>query len=82
MFVRDVMRKHFVTLESLVASVPQALVTAYISEMPRHMRRVYSARLQAEAKIAVVLSTSINVVELVFYVLLCISYVLFAGTIE
>jgi hypothetical protein len=82
MFVRDVMRKHFVTLESLVASVPQALVTAYISEMPRHMRRVYSARLQAEAKIVVVLSTSIDVVELVFYVLLCISYVLFAGTIE
>jgi hypothetical protein len=82
MFVRDVMRKHFVTLESLVASVPQALVTAYISEMPRHMRRVYSARLRAEAEVPVVLSTSMDVVELVFHVLLCISYALFAGTME
>jgi hypothetical protein len=82
MFVRDVMRKHFVTLESLVASVPQALATAYISEMPRHMRRVYSARLQVEAEVAVVPSTSMDVVKLVSYVLLCIPYAFFACTIE
>ena len=82
MFIRDVMRKHFVTLESLVASVPQALVTAYISEMPRHVRRVYGARLREEAKVAVVLSTSIDVVKLVSYVLLCIPYAFFACTIE
>lgn len=82
MFVRDVMRKHFVTLKGLVASVPQALATAYISEMPRHIRRVYSARLRAEAKVAVVPSTSIDVVKLVSHVLLCIPYALFAGTIE
>jgi hypothetical protein len=82
MFIRDVMRKHFVTLESLVASVLQALATAYISEMPRYVRRVYGARLREEAEVAVVLSTSIDVVKLVSYVLLCIPYALFACTIE
>ena len=82
MCIRDVMRKHFVMLESLVASVPQALATAYISEMPRHVRRVYGARLREEAEVAVVPSTSMDVVELVSHVLLCIPYALFACTME
>lgn len=65
-----------------MASVPQALATAYILEMPRYVRRVYSARLREEAEVAVVPSTSIDVVKLVSHVLLCIPYAFLACTIE
>jgi hypothetical protein len=50
--------------------------------MPRYPRRVYGVRLRVGAEVALVLSTSMDVVELGFHVLLCISYALFAGIME
>jgi hypothetical protein len=74
--------KLLVTLEGLIATIPQALVSTYISEMPCYVERVYTARFSAEAGIAVVLSTTVNNVELVCYMFSCSPYVIFAGTLE
>jgi hypothetical protein len=50
--------------------------------MPCYVERVYTARFSAEAGIAVVLSTAVNHVKLVCYMLLCSPYVFFADTLE
>jgi hypothetical protein len=76
------MSKLLVTLEHLEARIPQALVTAYIMDMRRHMRRVGPARFSTEAEIAVVPSTTVNVGELTVHVFSCMLYVLFAGTMK
>jgi hypothetical protein len=50
--------------------------------MPRYVERVYTARFSAEARIAVVLSTTVNNVELVRHMFSCSPYIFFAGTLE
>jgi hypothetical protein len=50
--------------------------------MPCYVERVYTVRFSAEARIAVVLSTTVNNVKLVCYMFFCSLYVFFAGTLE
>jgi hypothetical protein len=82
MLFRDVISKLLVTLEHLEARILQALMTAYIIDMRRHIRRVSPVRFSTEAKIVVVLSTTVNVGELTVYMFSCMLYVLFAGTMK
>ena len=66
----------------LQARIAWALVTAFILDMPRNMRRVGPARFSTEAEIAVVPSTTVNVGELTIHVLSCKLYVSFTSAMK